>query len=226
MATLAERFPSFPWIAPFAVFMILLGIAPYLAIPQPWESILRVVILAAVIWATSRDILRTLRVERWMASTLLGLAVFALWVAPDLLVPGWRQHWLFQNAITGSLKTSIAPAELTDPLVVTLRIARAALIVPIVEELFWRGWLPRWIIDTDFQRVPLGTYTRAAFIITALLFASEHGPYWEVGLACGIIYNWWMWRTKSLGDLVLVHAVTNGALSAFVLVTKRWELWM
>jgi CAAX prenyl protease-like protein len=226
VATLARRFPSFPWIAPFAVFMLLLGIAPYLAIPRPWESILRVVILAVVIGVTSRDILRTLRVERWMSSTLLGLAVCALWVAPDLLVPGWRAHWLFQNPITGSLRTSIDPGQLADPLVVTLRIARAALIVPIVEELFWRGWLPRWIIDKEFQGVPLGTYTRAAFILTAVLFASEHGPYWEVGLACGIIYNWWMWRTKSLGDLVLVHAVTNGALSAFVLVTKRWELWM
>jgi CAAX prenyl protease-like protein len=215
-----------PWVAPFAAFMLLLALAQAVVIPQPWESIARVAILVAVIWVASRGNVRTLRVERAIASTALGLAVFALWVAPDVLVPGWRQHWLFQNAITGSLRTSISPAELASPLVMALRVARAALIVPIVEELFWRGWLPRWMIDPSFERVPLGTYTRGAFIITALLFASEHGPYWEVGLLAGLIYNWWMWRTKSLGDLVLAHAVTNGALSAFVIATGRWELWM
>jgi len=215
-----------PWVAPFAAFMLLLALAQAVAIPQPWESIARVAILVAVIWSASRGIVRTLRVEHALASIALGLAVFALWVAPDVLVPGWRQHWLFQNSITGSLRTSIVPAELASPLVLSLRVVRAALIVPVVEELFWRGWLPRWMIDPNFERVPLGTYTRGAFIITALLFASEHGPYWEVGLLAGIIYNWWMWRTKSLGDLVLAHAVTNGALSAFVLATERWELWM
>jgi membrane protease YdiL (CAAX protease family) len=59
-----------------------------------------------------------------------------------------------------------------------------------------------------------------------VLFAAEHGPYWEVGLLCGVIYNWWMWRTRSLGDLILVHAVTNLALSLFVIATQRWTFWM
>ena len=55
--------------------------------------------------------------------------------------------------------------------------------------------------------------------------AAEHGPYWEVGLACGMIYNWWMWRTRSLGDLILVHGTTNLALSLFVIATGRWTFW-
>lgn len=221
-----KQYPSLAWIAPFGVFMLLLMVSPMLGVPQPWESILRVGILTAVIVAFSGGILRTLRVEHWLGSVLLGLAVCALWVAPDMLVPGWRSHWLFQNSVTGTLKNSIAPAELSDPLVMVLRFSRAALLVPILEELFWRGWLPRWIVNNDWQKVPLGTYTRAAFLITAVLFAMEHGPYWEVGLLCGLIYNWWMQKTRSLGDLILVHAVTNAALSAFVLVTKRWEYWM
>ena len=56
--------------------------------------------------------------------------------------------------------------------------------------------------------------------------AVEHGPFWEVGLLCGIIYNWWMRRTRSLGDLMLVHAVTNLALAVYVIVTGRWMFWM
>jgi CAAX prenyl protease-like protein len=165
------------------------------------------------------------RAPHWVASVGLGLAVCALWIAPDALVPGWRAHWLFQNSITGHVATSIAPRELT-PLMLALRTARAVLLVPVLEELFWRGWLPRWLQDTRFERIPLGRYTPFAFWATAALFALEHGPFWEVGLACGIVYNWWMRRTRSLGDLVLVHAVTNFALSLYVIATGRWGFWM
>ena len=226
MPLLTERYPSLQWIAPFAVFMLWLAVAPALPFGQPWESIARVGVLVLVIALASGKIVRGLRVKHAMASIALGLAVCALWVAPDLLIPGWRSHWLFQNSITGTIKTSIAPAELADPLVLALRIARAAILVPILEELFWRGWMPRWIVNNDWQKVPLGTYNTLAFVGTALLFASEHGPFWDVGLLCGLIYNWWMWRTKSLGDIVLVHAVTNAALSAYVLMTGKFEYWM
>lgn len=156
---------------------------------------------------------------------MVGLAVFAIWVAPDALVPGWRENRLFQNAITGHVTTSVAPQELTL-LMLVLRTMRAALLVPVVEELFWRGWLPRWIQDTAFSKIPLGQYTRFAFWTTAVLFAVEHGPFWEVGLLAGITYNWWMRRTRSLGDLMLTHAVTNLALSAYVIGTERWMFWM
>jgi CAAX prenyl protease-like protein len=223
---LTRQYASLPWIAPFAVFMILLAVGPSLPIPQPWESILRVGVLVAVMLTISKDVVLSLRVRHAMPSVLIGLAVCAMWVAPDQLFPGWREHWLFQNSITGTVKTTIVPSELADPLVVILRVVRAALLVPILEELFWRGWLPRWIVNNDWQKVPLGTFNGMAFVATAVLFASEHGPFWEVGLLCGFIYNWWMWKTKSLGDLVLVHAVTNAALSGFVMVTKQYAYWM
>ena len=226
MKDLLNRYPVLPWIAPFAVFMLLLATAPYLPFGQPWESVFRVSVLGAVIILTSGSLLRTLRVQHWMGSVLLGIAVCALWVAPDQIIPGWRSHWLFQNSITGKISNSIAPADLANPLVVTLRIIRATLLVPILEELFWRGWLPRWVVNPDWKTVPLGRYTTMAFVATAVLFAMEHGPYWEVGLLCGLIYNWWFWRTKSLGDIILVHAVTNGALSAFVFLTGKYEYWM
>jgi CAAX prenyl protease-like protein len=223
---LAARPTALPWVAPFAVFMVWLAVGPSLQIPQPWESVARVSVPALVLLTVSRDLVFGLRVRRVGLSVLLGLAVFLLWIAPDQLVPGWRSHWLFQNRLTGTVTTSIPPTELADPLVATLRVVRAALLVPILEELFWRGWLPRWIANTAWAQVPLGTYTPFAFLATAALFAVEHGPYWEVGLLCGVIYNAWMWKTRSLGDLVLTHAVTNAALSAFVLVTGQYGYWM
>jgi CAAX prenyl protease-like protein len=99
--------------------------------------------------------------------------------------------------------------------------------VPILEELFWRGWLMRWLIDSkDFERVPLGTFAPAAFWLTALLFASEHGSFWDVGFAAGIVYNWWMIRTRNLWDCILAHAVTNAVLATYVIGAGQWQYWL
>ena len=212
------------WVGPFAVFMLWLAADKYLPLANPAKELLRDgVLLAALVYFSRRVIPRS--ATRWLPSIALGIAVCALWIAPDTLIPGWRAHWLFQNGVTGQLKTSIPPSEFT-PLMLVLRSARAALLVPVIEELFWRGWLPRWLQDTRFEKIPLGQYTPFVFWATALLFAAEHGPFWEVGLLTGIIYNWWMQRTRSLGDLVLAHGVTNLALSLYVIWSGRWFYWM
>ena len=212
------------WVGPFAVFMVWLALDKYLPIANPAKELLRDGVLIAAIFVFARRLVPT-TAPYWLSSIGLGLAVFVVWIAPDALIPGWRSQWLFQNSVTGHITTSIPPAELT-PLMLALRLGRAALLVPIIEELFWRGWLPRWLQNSQFARIPLGQYTSFAFWTTAVLFAAEHGPFWEVGLVCGIIYNWWMRRTRSLGDLMLVHGVTNLALSVYVIVTGRWMFWM
>ncbi len=212
------------WVGPFAVFMVWLAVDKYLPIANPTKEIVRDVVILASILGFSRRVLPT-RAPYWAASVGVGLAVCALWVLPDLLFAGWRASPLFQNGVTGRITTSIPPGELT-PLMLALRTLRATLLVPVLEELFWRGWLPRWLQDTRFERIPLGQYTPFAFWTTALLFGAEHGPFWEVGVLCGIAYNWWMRRTRSLGDLMLTHAVTNFALSLYVIVTKQWMFWM
>jgi uncharacterized protein len=225
IATLLRRYPSLPYTVPFAVFLAFLVIAPYLTAIGRWEFPFRIVALLAVLWFFSRDVI-SLRVSNPLGSILLGLAVFAIWIGPDSLISGYRDHWLFQNSITGKLHSSIPQDLLTDRMVLALRCFRAIVLVSIIEELFWRAWMMRWIISPDFQKVKLGTYTAKAMWITALLFASEHGPYWEVGLIAGLLYNWWMVRTKSLGDCILAHAVTNGALSWYVLQTGAWQYWL
>jgi len=105
-------------------------------------------------------------------------------------------------------------------------VIRSVVIVPITEELFWRGWMMRWLIKPDFERIPLGAYAAGSFWMVAVLFAAEHGSYWDVGLAAGIIFNLWMVRTKSLGDLILAHAVTNAGLGAYVIAAGKWEYWL
>lgn len=184
-----------------------------------------IAVVAATIWFCSRSVL-DFRLRAPLGTLAVGAIVFAIWIAPDAIFSGYRAHWLFQNSITGHLTSSLS-AELRENLaILVLRSARAILIVPIVEELFWRGWLMRWLINPDFEKVELGAYTPLAFSVTAILFAAEHGPYWEVGLLAGTAYNWWMMRTKSIGDLIVAHAVTNALLCVYVVATGKWKYWL
>jgi len=223
----AERnteWTALPYILPFAVFLVFVAIQKYVPIPPALDYTARDLLLAVVLFAFSRRVIELHSFHR-LETVILGIAVFLAWVGPDLLFPGYRQHWLFQNAILGQLTNSIPESVIRNPLVLWPRIVQAVIIVPILEELFWRAWLMRWLIAQQFEKVPLGAYQTGAFSITAVLFASEHGPYWDVGLIAGVAYNWWMVRTRSLGDCILAHAVTNACLCGYVVATRHWEYW-
>jgi CAAX prenyl protease-like protein len=218
--------PAVPYLAPFLTFLAVMAIEKATGWPTAWMYPARALATLAVLVAVSRAPLAA-RPARPLASAAIGAAVFALWIAPDVLFgPGYRHFWLFQNSVTGVAASSI-PVGLRHSLwFLALRTASCTLLVPPMEELFWRGWAMRWIAASDFQKIPLGTYQAAAFWIVALLFATEHGPYWEVGLATGIIYNWWMVRTRNLTDCIIAHAVTNGLLSAYILLSGQFQYWM
>jgi CAAX prenyl protease-like protein len=208
------RSPSLPYVLPFAVFIALLAGLPLLALPLRIELLLWILIVGAVLLIFSSDAI-DLGVGNFPGSIAVGVAVFVVWIAPDLVFPGYRETTV-----------SFPPEARDDPVALMLRAARAVLLVPIVEELFWRAWLPRWVVNShDFRAVPLGTYTPFAFAVTAVLFAVEHGAYWDVGLLAGIAYNAWMWRTRRLGDCILAHAVTNACLAAYVIAAGQWQYW-
>jgi CAAX prenyl protease-like protein len=219
------RHPAVPYIAPFVVFLGFLVLHSVFPLPDLTDQIVRVVVLTAVLLLVARPVI-DLRARRALLSILLGVLVFVVWIAPDLLIPGYRHYWLFENPLTGSARSTLQSATFHQPAALLLRTLRAVIIVPIIEELFWRGWLMRWLIAPDFRSVALGTYSAQAFWAVAVLFASEHGAYWDVGLAAGVAYNWWMVRTRSLGDLILAHAVTNLCLSVYVIAAGKWEYWL
>jgi CAAX prenyl protease-like protein len=214
-----------PYVLPFAVFMFFLAIERFSPLPPAWDFGVRIVAVGGVLAVLSRRQI-DLKMSRPLWTAAVGIGVFVLWIAPDCLFPGYRNFWLFNNGLVGSARTSLSEAARNDELLLALRLARAVIIVPVVEELFWRGFLMRWLISSQFEKIPPGTYTPVAFWVTAVLFASEHGPYWDVGLLAGIVYNWWMVRTRRLGDLIWAHAITNACLSAYVMIFHRWEYWL
>lgn len=215
-----------PYVIPFAVFIGLLALFGNVGhVDYVTEQWIRLGVMGPVIaWALRRVRPLDFRVRNWGGSITIGTGIFLIWIGVDLLFPSYRHFWLFQNAVMGKLSGAIEPTA-RQPLALALRTLRAVAIVPIVEELFWRGWLMRWMIAPDFQKIPLGSYAPVAFWSVAVLFAAEHGPYWDVGLAAGIVFNAWMVRTKSLGDLILAHAMANTCLSAYVMAAGRWEYW-
>lgn len=219
------RHPAIPYVAPFAVFLAFLALDRLLPFSPAIVFSLRFVIVLAVLIFVSRHVIPT-RVNQFWLSVILGVVVFAIWIGPDVLWPHYRRHWLFTNSIMGAPKTSIDPLMKLSPLFILVRVLSSVVNVPILEELFWRGWLMRWLIDRDFLKVPLGAYTPYAFWVVALLFASEHGSYWDVGLVTGVIYNWWLVKTRNLANCILAHAVTNACLSIYVVARDQWQYWL
>jgi len=209
------------YVAPFVVFLAL----RWLPIAPEWLAPVRFMVVAATIAVFSRHVLPR-RLLLPAGSALVGAAVLAIWIAPDVLWPGYRDFWLFHNSITGAARSTL-PARLHgNAAFIVVRVVESALLVPVLEELFWRGWLMRWLIRSDFEKAPLGQYTAFSFWGVAILFALEHGPYWEVGLAAGVAYNWWMVRTRSLADCMLAHGVTNALLAGYVLMFHQWQYWL
>lgn len=219
-----RRHPSFRYVVPFATFFLFLYAANAFKLQPVWEGPLRVAVLGVVCWLCwPRDL--AFRPSLPAKSTMVGIVAFLLWIAPEVIYPGYRSLPLFDNSVVGHVHSSLSPAAISSGWVLFWRSARAILIVPVLEELFWRAWLMRWLISPNFESVPLGAYAPSAFWIVAVLFGVEHGPYWDVGLLTGIIYNWWMVRTKSVADCVWMHAVTNACLSVYVISTGQWQYW-
>jgi CAAX prenyl protease-like protein len=155
-----KQHPTVVYVAPFAVFIAL----RWLPFPPEWLAPVRFVLVAATLAVFSRR-----AIPRHFAfpigSALLGVAVLAVWIAPDLLWgPGYRDFWLFHNGITGVARSTLPVDLKRNAFFIAVRVLESAILVPVFEELFWRGWLMRYAIRPDFESVPLGRYT-AAFVL-------------------------------------------------------------
>ncbi len=219
------RHPALPYVAPFAAFILFLALDRHLPGGIEVAYPIRAAVVTALLFLCSGSVLDW-RLRSRLRSVALGVVVFVIWVGPDVLWPDYRQHWLFKNWLVGEVRNPLSESARSNWLFLAIRAYGCALMVPVMEELFWRGWLARWLIEgRDFQRVPLGAYTTASYFIGSVLFGMEHGPYWEVGIITGVLFNWWMARTKSLADCIVTHGVANACLSAYVLAGKQWQYW-
>lgn len=152
---------------------------------------------------------------QWLMAITVGVLVFVLWINLD-------HPWLRMGDSHG-FKPLSADGSL-DLWLVVFRLAGATLVVPLIEELFWRSYILRWIDRADFLQVSPETVSLKAFWLTAVLFASEHNLLFA-GLLAGCAYNLLYMRTKNLWVAICAHAVTNGLLGVWVLSTQNWQFW-
>ena len=149
-------------------------------------------------------------------SFIVGLVVFVLWI--------WM-IWPF--AIFGNL-TGFDPSILVDDrlkyFMITVRLIGAVIIVPIMEELFWRSFLIRYLTGPSFMDIRIGQMTVTSFIVTTVLFGLEHNL-WLAGMAAGAAYNLLLLNTRSIAQCIMAHAATNALLGTYVLMTKQWFFW-
>lgn len=149
----------------------------------------------------------------------IGILVFILWIAPQSFLgfPG-RFEGFNPDRFTAQ------PALYWGT--VSLRFVRLVVVVPLVEEIFWRGFLLRFLIDEDFERVPIGAFSWLSFVAVALAFGFSHSrPDWPAALLTGALYNVVAYRTRSLFTCVLTHALTNFLLGLWIMKTGQWGFW-
>ena len=138
------RYPALPYVAPFLAFLAFLAVDRFLPFGAEWNYAIRfAVIFGLLIWLSRRVI--PWRISSFAGSAVLGAVVFAIWVGPDLLWPGYRQSWLFNNSIVGAPQSSLPAGVKTSATFILFRLLSSVVNVPILEELFWRGWLMRWL---------------------------------------------------------------------------------
>ncbi len=143
-----------------------------------------------------------------------GVAVFYLWI-------GLNAGWMVVGSPAGFDPRT---AGQIDWALVVVRIGGAALVVPVMEELFWRSFLMRWIDDIDFERIDPRKVKALSVAIAAVLFGFEHNQ-WLAGIVAGLAYSVLYMRQRNLWSAILAHAVTNGVLGVWIVRCAMWTYW-
>ena len=145
----------------------------------------------------------------------VGLVVFALWIRLDA---PWMQIGEPPRFVPVD-----AQGRLDAPLI-ALRWLGATLLVPVMEELFWRSFLMRWLQAPVFEGVDPGRVGFKAVALSTFVFMLAH-PLWLAAIIAGLAYALLYCRSGKLWTAVLAHAVTNGMLGLWVVQTGQWQFW-
>jgi len=174
-----------------------------------------VLALLAAFWRAYDELHRfALSPRQVLAAGAAGIVVLVLWVNLDA-------SWMTIGSAPGYDPRTHGEI---DWLLVAIRIAGAALIVPVMEELFWRSFLMRWVEQSDFMSLDPARIGFRAFVIPCLLFGFEH-HLWLAGVIAGAAYGLLYMRHRKLWSPILAHAITNGLLGVWVVHTGGWQFW-
>ncbi|WP_028575373.1 CAAX prenyl protease-related protein [Desulfonatronovibrio hydrogenovorans] len=207
----------FKYIAPFALFAVLTYLPEVTGLSQAVAYPVKTILVGALIiilWKTFRPEIRPF--WDWTA-VAAGVAVFLLWIGLDGLYPQL-------GTPKGFDPYTLSETDFETYILIAFRMAGAVLVVPVMEEIFWRSFALRVLIDSDFKKIPLGQYSFFSFIAVSIAFGFVHHQ-WLPGIIAGMIYAGVLYRTGNLFSPIISHAVTNLLLGLYVLWSQEWFYW-
>lgn len=203
-----------PYLIPFIVFLVLTYAGSWIPHGTYLLYPVKTLIVGALLYYYRKAYTELSFKFSWLGLGA-GILVFVLWVLPE----GWYPQLgssEFHPYTYGKNWIAI--------LLILFRLLGAVIVVPIFEELFWRSFAIRWLINEDYTSVPIGQFTWLSCSVIVLGFGVEHHR-WLVGILAGIVYNALLYYKKDLSACVLAHAVTNLLLGIYVLLTQQWTFW-
>lgn len=223
-----------PRILPFAAYMAFIALSaglswlngqgflslPALRVVVLWLYPIKTVIVAALLvgfWSRYEE----LRDGAFTNLTHLGQAV----LVGMLVYAGWvRMDWSW--ATQGGTPPGYDPtgAGSSAPMLIAVRLFGASVVVPIMEELFWRSFLIRYVDASNYRTVRVGVFSVRAGLVTMILFGMEH-HLWLAGMMAGAAYNFLLYRTQRFWSCIVAHGTTNLILGIHVLLTGEWKWW-
>lgn len=220
-----------PYVAPMIVFLAFTQAEASFATGSagrpnpslyPWLYLVKIAATAATAWAfrsTWRDFRPIPKPGVWLLSITVGLLVIVAWVGLNQRYPPLP----FLGGERAGFDPNILPAPWRFGFLAVRFLGLVAL-VPLIEELFWRSFLVRWLTDPDFESLPVGSATWKAGGIVSALFALAH-PEWLPALLTGLAWIWLLRTTRSLSACLISHVAANLALGIYVLATGEWKYW-
>jgi len=213
--------PWLPYVLPFVVFLLLTEPARFLPEWVAFFYVAKTCIVAALLWfwrhRYATDFASGLSFGEIVTAIACGLLVLLIWVVPEGYFYQLEQTSVFDPYGLGDSQMAFA-------VLVAVRLLGASLVVPVMEELFWRSFLMRYLIEPDFRSVSMGAFTWLSFLGVAVLFGLEHNRI-VVGIIAGVLYGLLLVYQKKLKGVVVAHGVTNFGLGVYVLVTGDWIFW-
>jgi membrane protease YdiL (CAAX protease family) len=202
--------------------------------PPAWRYAVQAGACAALLgWLRPWRYYPALSVRHLPAAFLAGAAVCVVWVLPE---SSWMLQYPYLHDLY--LKYGVRPLgvitgmEAVSPYapdqcgwgLSLVRLLGSAVAIAAAEEFFWRGFIYRWFISTEFIRVEASHFKAGMFLLTAFLFGVEHNR-WLVGVVAGLVYGALYLRTRDIWAAVAAHMTTNFLLGLYVLATAAYGFW-
>jgi uncharacterized protein len=212
---------------PFAAYIMMLALSDPLASVFNWMHIdhrfsyviriTAVILLLAYFWRDYIELKLKPATTDFVYASVAGCIVFVIWIFPYPAWLGGGNAIGFNPHVEGGGMLSMIFWS-------SVRLMGAAIVVPVMEELFWRSFIMRWFDRHDFLSLSPERISGYAYLGSAFLFAVEH-HLWLAGLFAGLVYGELYKNYKNLWVPIMAHAVTNGLLGIWVLSTSSWNYW-